>query len=166
MCNCYYGKRDITMHSHIGGSIQKRRNSSANALELRLFCIRPSLWFPMFCVIDAVCHIEAMSEQVESSVWFGIMYMQTNAGRSRYNTIRFLQNPHNKHPIAHPWVWGVFCEFRVRPLVITFVSVVMYAISCYIRPRYIGTQLSHYGCFMHKLSLMLTHCPLVMYQCV
>ena len=29
---------------HIDGLMQKRRNSIANALELRLFCIKPSVW--------------------------------------------------------------------------------------------------------------------------
>ena len=33
------------MLSNIDGLMQKRRNSIANALELRLICIKPSIWY-------------------------------------------------------------------------------------------------------------------------
>ena len=29
--------------------------------------------------------------------------------RCRYNAVNFLQNPHNRHPIARPWGWGMGC---------------------------------------------------------
>ena len=32
---------------HINGLMQRRRNSVANALELHLFCIKPSIWHTM-----------------------------------------------------------------------------------------------------------------------
>ena len=31
-------------HDHLDGLVQERRNSIANALELRLFCTKPSIW--------------------------------------------------------------------------------------------------------------------------
>ena len=27
----------------------------------------------------------------------------------RYNAVNFLPNPHNRHPIAHPWGWAMGC---------------------------------------------------------
>ena len=32
---------------HIDGLLQERRNSIANALELRLSCINPAIWLPL-----------------------------------------------------------------------------------------------------------------------
>ena len=40
----------FNIHHHINGLVQERRNSSANALELRLSCTNPLITnFPLFC---------------------------------------------------------------------------------------------------------------------
>ena len=31
-----------------------------------------------------------------------------------YNTVNFISNPHNRHPIAHPWGWGMECLLWVK----------------------------------------------------
>ena len=38
--------------NHIDRLMQKRRNSIANTLELRLSCIKPSIWCENFCEIN------------------------------------------------------------------------------------------------------------------
>ena len=43
MCLCCQFITELAYH-HIGGLVQERRNSIANALELRLSCTNPSIW--------------------------------------------------------------------------------------------------------------------------
>ena len=61
--------------------------------------------------------------------------------RCRYNTIDFLQDTYKIHPKAHPLgrVMGCFCEFKFW--FAFYFTAVMYTTSCYIWPRYNGTQL-------------------------
>ena len=42
---------------------------------------------------------------------FNLFYVE-NAVRNHYNIANFLENTHNRHPLAHPWRqgMGVFCE--------------------------------------------------------
>ena len=63
--------------------------------------------------------------------------------RRRYNTITFLPNPHN---VDSSSARGVFCEYKVD----ASTSVVPYAKSCYIAPRYNGACLytSNYAKFI------------------
>ena len=40
-----------------------------------------------------------------------------NTVRCRYNAVNFLQNPHTRHPIAHPWGWGMRCRLCAQTLI-------------------------------------------------
>ena len=77
----------------------------------------------------------------------------------RYNVVHFLQPPHDRHSIAHlwgrhmsaNWDWCTFClrymqyiyegVFNECKLGLMYILPQIYAISCYIVPRYNGTQL-------------------------
>ena len=39
------------------------------------------------------------------------------------NTVNLLLNPHKRHTIAHPWGWGVFCEFNLWLSCVPFAAV-------------------------------------------
>ena len=55
----------------------------------------------------------------------------------RYNALNFLQNPHERHPIAPPLGQGMVCLLWVQILP---QSLVMHAVFCYILLCYNGTQ--------------------------
>ena len=59
-----------------------------------------------------------------------------------YNGISFIQNIHNRNPIACLWGWGmgVYCEFNFK-LMFCLVTAVLYGTSCYIEPIYGSTWL-------------------------
>ena len=61
----------------------------------------------------------------------------------RYDTANFLQNPHDRHPIAHPWGRDMGCllwEFN-SDIHFASVTVMVYAISFEIGPCYNGIWL-------------------------
>ena len=60
--------------------------------------------------------------------------------RCRSNAVDFLQNPHNRHPIARPWGRGTGCLFWELTHSVS-ASVVVYVVSYGIGPRYNGTWL-------------------------
>ena len=64
--------------------------------------------------------------------------------RCSYNAVNFLPNPHNIHPIVRPLRarYGVILSVQTVSYT-TSVTTLMYAISCYIGPRYNGNRLYH-----------------------
>ena len=57
--------------AHLDSLMQKRRNSIANALELRLFCIKPSIsrWVVWSCLGGNVCLVCSVFSQYHSCCW-------------------------------------------------------------------------------------------------
>ena len=47
---------ELCFPDHVDGLVQERRNFIANALELRLSCSNPSMWFPLYKVHDLYVH--------------------------------------------------------------------------------------------------------------
>ena len=79
-------------------------------------------------------------------------------GMSFCNMVSFLQNTHNRHPIACPWGRGMgcLCEFKVWSMLYTFRIVILYTIPCYVGPCYYNRACLWY--FTHCLSQFLgTH---------
>ena len=59
-----------------------------------------------------------------------------------YNTVKFLQNTHNRHPIAHPWGQDKRCLFNeISDLCSAVVITVPYAMKCHIGSPYSDTKL-------------------------
>ena len=54
----------------------------------------------------------------------------------------FFLNPYNRRSIARPWGRGMECVLWVEALILcsALLTVVMYAIWCYVGPRYNGTR--------------------------
>ena len=52
---------------YIDGLVQERSNSIGNALELRLFCIKPLIWQKHIVCYDA--HIVSISMDVLNILW-------------------------------------------------------------------------------------------------
>ena len=46
-------------------------------------------------------------------------HAEKNTVRCRYNAVNFLQNPHNIHPIAHPWGRGMGCILWAQIVIYT-----------------------------------------------
>ena len=42
---------------------------------------------------------------------------KTSTVQCCYNTVNFLQIPHNRHPIAQPWGWGMGCLLWIQILI-------------------------------------------------
>ena len=54
------------------------------------------------------CHSSYMkSLSVSHSYFINIRVANMDTVRCRYNAINFVQNPHNRHPIARPWGRGM-----------------------------------------------------------
>ena len=65
---------------------------------------------------------------------------EQDAVRCHYNTVDFLQNPHNRYPIARAW-YGVCFVSVNSDLCPDSVAVVPYVLSYFIGPHYHGTWL-------------------------
>ena len=68
----------------------------------------------------------------------------------RYNAVNFLQNIHERHPIARPSGRGMGCLLWVQLWYSASVPAMMCPISCYIGPRFNGTWL--YNVTSHWLT--------------
>ena len=71
MCFLWVGTQEPILQIH--GLVQERRNSIANALELRLSCTNPSKWFNPLRLSDAFVYYGAGQPlvQVMASCLFG-----------------------------------------------------------------------------------------------
>ena len=61
---------------------------------------------------------------------------KTSTVQCCYNKVNFLQIPHNGHPIAQPWGWGMGCLLWIQILIYVLPQWLEYCMSCCIGPRY------------------------------
>ena len=78
-------------NAHIDGLVQERRNSIANALELRLFCTKPLIWH---------FDINSWSRATSRLIWSFIL-----------NEVIWFEKTHYEAS-THP-AWDVFCVLRL-----------------------------------------------------
>ena len=80
--------------------MQERRNSIANALELRLSCTHPSK--NRYTIVHLF--------RVQSTIYVLIhCSVVLNVVQFYYNTVNFFTNIQKRHPTVHPLGWGMGC---------------------------------------------------------
>ena len=93
------------LQTHIDGLMQERRNSVANALELRLSCTNPSIWAKHKCDISLFSDIDLLRPYL--SLWFTQEGCNSNALALE-----------SRLPCNNPSISCMFCPFyatkRVR----------------------------------------------------
>ena len=62
-----------------------------NQLKLNWYLFDGGCWVPNMCQT--------------TTAWIDVQ----STARCHYNAVNFLQNPHNRHPITHPWGLGMGC---------------------------------------------------------
>ena len=103
----------------------------------------------MLCI--QVQQIRAVNRLRAPGMLFDSRLCDDDTVRCRCNAVKFLINVHKRHPIARPLGRGVGCLLSnpASDWYSATVPVIIYAISCYIRPRYNGTRLYY---LIFKLS--------------
>ena len=81
--------------------------------------------------------------------------------RRRYNSVNFLENPLKIHPMSRPLNslvgarYGVTFVSSHTDLCLASVTVMMYAISCHIGPRYNGTRLYESSYMLYQFTALM-----------
>ena len=102
--SCLSSYRDSHYKDKISGLVQERRNSNANALELRLSFTNPLRWSyqPLY-----------LYNWIPKSVR-GHLYIETGTVETLYNTVNFCWSTHKRHSIARPKGRGMGCLLWVQ----------------------------------------------------
>ena len=70
------------------------------------------------------------------------------------------KNTHNKHPIAHPWAYGVSSVTLMYHLFCMLVTPLLYSILCYVGPYYNSTWLWWSDTYVSQNDMMTWSSPL------